>query len=125
MNGRTILLVEDNLHIREAFSLLLEDSGCVVRTAATGAEAIGSAAQNPPELVLLDLGLPDMRGLEVARAIKRQPQGEQIPIIALTGHTLDADRVAAREAGCVGYLTKPINTAALLAALREFLPASR
>ncbi len=123
MNGRTILLVEDNPHISEAFSLLLEDSGYLVRAAATGAEAIRSAAEFPPELVLLDLGLPDMNGLEVVREIQRQPAGARIPIVALTGHALDTDRAAALAAGCTGYLTKPINAATLLAALPGFFAA--
>lgn len=123
MTGRTILLVEDSSHIRDAFTLLLEDSGYVVRTAGTGAEAIQCASESLPDLILLDLGLPDMAGLDVARSIHRVPGAEQVRIVALTGHALDADRAAALAAGCAGYLTKPIGASTLLDALPGFFAA--
>lgn len=117
-----ILLVEDNPHISEAFSLLLEDSGFPVRAAQSGAEAIRVAAASPPLLVLLDLGLPDMEGLEVARQLRSQPNAGDVQIVALTGRALAADRQAAMDAGCVEFLTKPVPTATLLAAVRRLLP---
>lgn len=123
MTQRSILLVEDNSNIREAFALLLQDGGYRVRSAATGADAIRSARESPPDLVLLDLGLPDMNGLEVARAIKRHPEGEKVAIVALTGHALETDQAACLAAGCAGYLTKPISSGQLLAALPTFLAA--
>lgn len=117
-----ILLVEDNPHISEAFSLLLEDSGYRVRTALSGADAIRSVAEAAPLLVLLDLGLPDMGGLEVAREIRRQPAAGNVRIVALTGRALDADREAALAAGCAEFLTKPVPAATLLATVRRLLP---
>ena len=121
MSGRTILLVEDNPHIRDAFTVLLEDSGYRVHAVETGAEAIRSSSNSPPDLILLDLGLPDMNGLEVARAIKLQLGAQHTRIVALTGHVLEADRDACVAAGCSGYLTKPIAAAELLAALPTYL----
>ena len=123
MTQRSILLVEDNSNIREAFALLLQESGYDVRSAATGADAIRSAGESLPDLILLDLGLPDMNGFEVVRTIKRHPQGGKVAIVALTGHALEADREACLAAGCNGYLTKPISSGQLLAALPTFLPA--
>ncbi len=123
MTQRTILLVEDNAHILDAFTILLEDGGYCVRSAATGTQAIHSVREASPDLVLLDLGLPDMDGLEVVRAIKGDPQGARVPIVVLTGHALEADRKACLAAGCAGYLTKPINSRQLLSVLPGFLAA--
>ncbi|CAN5638201.1 response regulator [soil metagenome] len=123
MSQQTILLVEDNTHILDAFTLLLEDSGYRVRAATTGSQAIQSVREAPPDLVLLDLGLPDMDGLEVVHAIKRDPRAARVPIVALTGHALETDREACLAAGCAGYLTKPINSTQLLSVLPGFLAA--
>lgn len=123
MNQRIILLVDDNAHILDAFTILLEDGGYGVRSAATGTQAIQSVREASPDLVLLDLGLPDMDGLEVVRAIKSDPRGACVPIVALTGHALETDREACLAAGCAGYLTKPINSTQLLSVLPGFLAA--
>ncbi|MDQ3521107.1 MAG: response regulator [Gemmatimonadota bacterium] len=123
MSQQTILLVEDNTHILDAFTLLLEDSGYRVRAATTGSQAIQSVREAPPDLVLLDLGLPDMDGLEVVHAIKRDPRAARVPIVVLTGHALETDREACLAAGCAGYLTKPINSTQLLSVLPGFLAA--
>ncbi len=123
MSPRTILLVEDNAHLLDAFTLLLEDSGYRVRPAATGSQAIHSVREASPDLILLDLGLPDMDGLEVVHAIKRDPRGARIPIVVLTGYALETDREACFAAGCAGYLTKPINSTQLLSVLPGFLAA--
>ncbi|MBA2572303.1 MAG: response regulator [Gemmatimonadetes bacterium] len=123
MSQQTILLVEDNTHILDAFTLLLEDSGYRVRAATTGSQAIQSVREASPDLVLLDLGLPDMDGLEVVHAIKRDPRSARVPIVVLTGHALETDREACLAAGCAGYLTKPINSTQLLSVLPGFLAA--
>lgn len=111
---RLILLVEDNEAIRNAFSILLEESGYRVAQAATGAEALQRVDDETPDLILLDLGLPDMGGLEVVRTLRGRGDEPRIPIVAVTGRTLEMDEQACREAGCDGYLTKPIDAAQLL-----------
>lgn len=116
-----ILLVEDNETIRNAFSLLLEESGYEVLQTGTGRGALALAQEQDPGLVLLDLGLPDMSGLQVARALAGDPATQDIPVVALTGRALQADEEACRAAGCVGFLTKPINTQQLLQEVPRYL----
>lgn len=116
-----ILLVEDNETIRNAFSILLEESGYRVLQASSGKDAVQLAARDAPDLILLDLGLPDINGLEVTRTLKAREDTRDIPVVALTGRALETDREACLAAGCAGYLTKPINTAELLRRLPEFL----
>lgn len=122
--GPLILLVEDNQTIREAFRMLLEDHGYRVLEAGTGEEALSIAGSTPPELVLMDLGLPDMGGLEVTRRMKADPRTRGAAVVALTGRALDTDQAACLEAGCAGFLAKPIDTEQLLGRIPEFL-ASR
>jgi CheY-like chemotaxis protein len=109
-----VLLVEDNETIRDAFSILLEESGYRMLQAGTGAEALRQVEQERPHLILLDLGLPDMDGLDVARTLKADEATHDIPIVALTGRALDDDAAACRAAGCVAHLAKPVNTRELL-----------
>lgn len=117
----SILLVEDNETIRHAFSILLEDSGYRVLQAGTGAEALEAAKREKPELVLMDLGLPDVNGLDVTRRLKADPETRAVVVIALTGRALAMDQAACMEAGCAGYLSKPIDSQQLLQKLPEFL----
>lgn len=116
-----ILLVEDDSLLRHAFRLLIEDSGYIVAEAASVSDAIASAKDVAPDLVLLDLGLPDGPGLDVARALRAHPGLELIPIIALTGRVGADEKAACLEAGCTSYLTKPIEGRLLLKRLGEFL----
>jgi two-component system, cell cycle response regulator DivK len=117
----TVLLVEDNDTIRGAFAILLEESGYSVLQARCGAEALQVAAEQVPDLILMDLGLPDINGLEVTRRLKATPQTLAIPVVALTGRALETDFEACRDAGCSGYYTKPIDSAELLRALPGFI----
>ncbi|HEV2149025.1 MAG TPA: response regulator [Longimicrobiaceae bacterium] len=116
-----ILLVEDNEAIRGAFSVLLQESGYRVLQAASGAEALAASADERPHLVLLDLGLPDMSGLEVARALRARDETRDTPIVALTGRALETDAEACMAAGCSDYLTKPVDTEQLLRVLAGYL----
>ena len=116
-----ILLVEDNETIRGAFTILLEDSGYRVSEAATGAEAIHAAQRDRPDLILMDLGLPDLGGLEVTRRLKADPITRDLAIVALTGRALESDAEECLAAGCAGYFAKPVNAAELLGALPGYL----
>ncbi|HEV2129884.1 MAG TPA: response regulator [Longimicrobiaceae bacterium] len=120
-SGALLLLVEDNETIRNAFAILLEESGYAVLQAAKGADALRIAGERRPDLILLDLGLPDIGGLQVARTLKSREETRHIPIVALTGRALETDQEACRAAGCSGYLTKPINTEDLLRQVPEFI----
>lgn len=116
-----ILLVEDNETIRNAFAILLEDSGYRIEQAGTGAEALDKVTAEKPDLVLMDLGLPDGNGLEITRKLKANPETRDTRVVAVTGRTLETDQAACMEAGCVGFLSKPINTQELLRKIPEFL----
>ena len=117
----TILLVEDDPLLRHAFRLLLEDAGYAVAEAGSAAEALQAVDAATPALVLLDLGLPDRPGLEVARTLSTRSATADIPIVALTGSVGPEERRACLEAGCRQYLTKPVEPRELLRRLPELL----
>jgi CheY-like chemotaxis protein len=116
-----ILLVEDDPLLRHAFRLLLEDAGYRVQEAGTAAQALEQAAAQTPQLVLLDLGLPDLPGLEVARRLTSMPATAGIPIVALTGRAGARERDECLAAGCTHFLTKPIEPRELLRQLPAML----
>jgi CheY-like chemotaxis protein len=105
----SILIVDDNQAAAEALQKLLALRGHVVRVAYTAAAAIEKIEKYSPEVVLLDIGLPDMNGYDLAREIKRR--GTQLSLIALTGYGQEADRIEAERAGFDHHLTKPIGLA--------------
>src|SRR5690606_33056353 len=109
----------DSEAIRHAFGILLRESGYGVTEVGTGREALLAAEDSPPDIVLLDLGLPDMMGLNVARELREREETRDVAIVALTGRALDSDRVACAEAGCSAYMAKPVNSADLLKLLEE------
>lgn len=119
----TILLVEDDSLLRHAFRLLLEDAGYRIHEAGTAHEAVESARGETPDLILLDLGLPDAPGLDVARTLRLHEPTQDTPIIALTGRVGAEERRECIEAGCTSYLTKPIEPKVLIRRLSEFLKA--
>ncbi|HEX9106593.1 MAG TPA: response regulator [Longimicrobiales bacterium] len=116
-----ILLVEDDALLREAFRLLLEDVGYEVEEAGTAAEALRAVAAGKPALVLLDLGLPDRPGLDVARELRQDPETRDMPVFALTGHVGADERRACLDAGCSVYLAKPVEPRALIRRINEVL----
>jgi CheY-like chemotaxis protein len=122
--ARTVLLVEDSDAIRDAFTILLEDAGYAVLGAETGGEALRLAEERVPDLVLLDMGLPDMSGLEVVRRLKAAPQTASIAVVALTGRDEEADRRACLAAGCAAYIVKPVNTQKLVRDLPGWMAAT-
>lgn len=118
-----ILLVEDDSLLRRAFTLLLQDAGYRVREAGTAADAIEEARQRAPAMVLLDMGLPDRPGLDVARALREMPDTAGVPIVALTGRFGYDEEMACREAGCTHFFPKPIEPRELIRRLPEILEA--
>jgi DNA-binding response OmpR family regulator len=118
----TILLVEDDTLLRDAFQLLLEDAGYRVLEAGSAAQALAHATAGVPSLILLDLGLPDRPGLDVARELRTRDETREVPIIALTGRVGADEQRECLEAGCTMYIAKPIGPRELLKQLRELLP---
>jgi CheY-like chemotaxis protein len=109
MAGEKILLVEDNPVNRRLAVFLLRAHGYEVREATTGLEALEILEKERPDLIVMDIQLPGMDGLEVTRKIKGQPSMADIPVIAVTSYAMKGDREKALAAGCVGYVTKPID----------------
>ncbi len=122
--GKKILLVEDNLHNRRIFSSVLTHYGFEVREAVDGEEAVTMAQEDPPDLILMDLSLPIKDGWTATREIKETPGLEDIPVVALTAHAMDGDEERAREAGCDGYLSKPISPKAVVEEVKRRLGTS-
>ena len=119
--GETILLVEDNEVNRKLARRLLAAGGYDVREAACAQEGIEAARAERPALILMDLQLPDMDGLQAARILSLDPRTRDIPVVALTAHASDGDEDRAREAGCVGFLRKPIEAAQFARRVREHI----
>lgn len=107
-----ILIVEDEPEISRFIETALESSGYDVRVADTGQEALKMAAAHPPELIILDLGLPDIDGKQVIRSLR---EWSRIPVIVLSARDQEEEKVAALELGADDYLTKPFGMAELLA----------
>jgi two-component system, OmpR family, KDP operon response regulator KdpE len=110
-----VLVVDDERQILRALSALLGAAGYSVNTAATGAEALQSAALSPPDAVVLDLRLPDLDGVEVCRRLR---EWSQVPVVVVSVVDDEARKVGALDAGADDYVTKPYSTAELLARLR-------
>ena len=115
MNKPLILVVEDDGTVRNLITTTLKSNEYRYLTAPDGESAITAASNQQPDIVLLDLGLPDMDGVEVIRRIRCW---SQMPIIVISARSEDADKIAALDAGADDYLTKPFSVAELLARLR-------
>ena len=116
--GPTALLVEDDPQIRRFLRATLPAHGIRLLEAPTGADGLAQAATHTPEIVLLDLGLPDLDGLEFIRKLR---EWSSMPIIVLSARGLERDKVAALDAGADDYLTKPFGVEELLARVRVAL----
>lgn len=116
---RRVLFVDDDADTRRGYSVYLTAFGFDVSTAGTGEEALNLASTCTPDVVILDLGLPDIDGWEVARQLKAAPRTAAVPIIALTGADLPHERISSMRAGCDRHLSKPCEPAGLLEALRR------
>jgi two-component system KDP operon response regulator KdpE len=117
-----ILLIEDDLHIRRFLRASLPTQGYELLEAATGQEGLALAAALVPDLILLDLGLPDMEGIEVIRQVRTW---SQVPIIILSAREQEREKVATLDAGADDYLTKPFGMGELLARIRAALRRSQ
>ena len=121
MAGETILVVEDHMMNLELISDLLEVHGYRVLQATTGADALKQCQSERPDLILMDIQLPGLDGLTVTGILKDDPKTRDIPVIALTAHAMRGDEEKALQAGCNGYISKPIDTRQLPLTLRSFL----
>jgi two-component system cell cycle response regulator DivK len=121
---KRILIVEDNEMNRDALSRRLRRQGYEVLIATAGLDGLRMAHDTPPDLILMDLGMPDIDGWECAKRLKSDVATSAIPIIALTAHAMLDDRQKALDAGCDDFDTKPINFPGLLEKMNRLLSPS-
>jgi CheY-like chemotaxis protein len=119
--AKKILVVEDNEDLRQIFASIIRVFGYQVLEAGSGGEGIEKAAFTKPNLILLDLSLPDMSGIAAARAIKKNQVTTNIPIISCSAYPRDEIMKKALRAGAVYYLQKPISAALMKAKIEEFI----
>lgn len=117
-NGR-ILIVEDNMDNYELIRFVLERAGYDVFLAVNGRDGVDAARLQKPDLILMDLGMPEMDGWTASRKLKSGEATKSIPLYALTAHTLPSERKRAMQAGCDGYVTKPIHVQSFLDLINE------
>ena len=117
-----ILVVEDTPDNRQILRDLLTSVGYELIEAADGLTGAAAAAEHRPDLILMDIELPEIDGYEATRRIKANPDTAGIPVIAVTSYALSGDDEKARAAGCDGYIAKTYSPRALLARVRDFVP---
>jgi two-component system, cell cycle response regulator DivK len=120
----TILLIEDNEQNLYLATFLLEQNGLTVVPAQSGPEGIELAGRIQPALIILDIQLPQMDGYAVARELRQNPALKDVPIVAVTSYAMVGDRERTLEAGCNGYIEKPINPDTFKGEIEKYLKAN-
>ena len=118
---KTVLIVEDNELNMKLFNDLLEANGYVTLQTRDGMEALKIARDQHPDLILMDIQLPEVSGLDVTKWIKADDDLRTIPIIAVTAFAMKGDEEKILDAGCEGYISKPISVTPFLETVRKFL----
>lgn len=120
-NQKTVLLVEDNEDNLVVYRTILEHVGFRVIEARDGEEGVNRARQYHPDLILMDISIPKIDGWEATQRLKSDESTKEIPIIALTAHALEEDRQKALQAGCDGYLAKPVEPRRVVQEVERFV----
>ena len=121
MKKKRIVVVEDNETNMYLINFILEKNGHEVIQAGTGEEGIELVAKEKPDLVIMDIDLPGIDGLETTRRIRKSESDGKISIVALTSYAMTGDREKALDAGCTGYIEKPINPETFMSQIEEYL----
>ncbi len=121
MAGERIVLVEDNVMNRRLAQFLLKSQGYTVYEATNGKEALELVKAHLPDLVLMDLQLPELDGFTTTRMLKQDATTKDIPVVALTAYAMKGDAERASEAGCIGYIMKPIDNKDFLERVASYL----
>lgn len=121
VNGSTLLIVEDDPAMLVAFQDILERSGYAVITASNGSDALVALDEQKPDLIMSDISMPGMDGIELYKAVRQRPGGSAIPFIFVTARSIREDIFAAKALGVDDYITKPVTSRELLAAVRARL----
>jgi two-component system, cell cycle response regulator DivK len=119
--GEPILIVDDNAVNLKLMRVLLASEGYTVRTAVDAEDALDVLAEFRPRMILMDLQMPGMDGLELTRRLKKDPALARTVVVALTAYAMKGDEAKALEAGCDGYITKPIDTRTLTDTIAGYL----
>jgi len=123
--GKTILIVEDEPRNLKLLRDLLQRFGYEILEASDGEQGVKSAGEKMPDLILMDIMMPKMDGLEATRIIKADTKTKHIPIIALTSYAMKGDREKTIEAGCDGYIAKPIDIKEVLKTIETYLTVNQ
>ncbi len=118
---KKILAIEDNEANLYLIRFILEENGFEVIEARTGTDGVEKAIKEKPDLILMDIQLPDINGLEVTRRIRASEANSDIPIIAVTSYAMTGDREKSLAAGCTGYIEKPINPETFMTDIEKYL----
>lgn len=118
---KRVLVIEDNEDNMKLITLILEKNGYGTIRAENGKTGIELALKEKPDFILLDIQLPDMDGTEVLKELRKSEINGDIPIIAITSYAMSGDRSRLIEAGCNGYLEKPIDPVAIISQIREII----
>jgi two-component system cell cycle response regulator DivK len=120
-SGKCVLIVEDNELNKKLFRDLLEANGYRTVHTADGMEVLDLARAEHPDLILMDIQLPEVSGIEITRWLKNDPELRKIPVVALTAFAMKGDEEKIRAGGCEGYLSKPISVSTFLATVKKFI----
>ena len=122
MSTRTILVVEDNDMNMQLVEFLLEEGGYEIVKATSGVVGLSLTRDGAaPDLILMDIHLPGMDGLSVVRAMKENERTARVPILALTAHAMRGDKDRFLDAGCDGYISKPIDVKTFISSIQQYL----
>lgn len=119
--SKSVLIVEDNELNMKLFHDLVQSLGLIVYQSKNGIEALALTKQHKPDLVIMDIQLPEVSGIEVTKWIKSDPTISYIPVLAVTAFAMRGDEERIRASGCEGYMSKPIGVAQFLKTVREFV----
>ncbi|MGC9384410.1 MAG: response regulator [Kosmotogaceae bacterium] len=120
--AKRILVIEDNENNMYLITFILERNGFEVIGARNATNGINLAIEKDPDLIIMDIQLPDIDGLEATRRIKSTEKGSKMPIVAVTSYAMTGDREKALSAGCDGYIEKPINPETIVSEIEKHLP---
>jgi two-component system cell cycle response regulator DivK len=120
--AQKVLIVEDNALNMRLFSDLLETSGYETLQCTDGGKAAALAVDEQPDLIIMDIQLPEVSGLDITRWLKDDERTSAIPVLAVTAFAMRTDELLVREAGCEGYLSKPIQVRSFLKTVDDLMP---
>ena len=118
---RTILIVDDEEDVLDLLQLVFETSGFVVRRASTGKSAVSSAWEQPPDVVLLDVMMPEMDGWQVLRTLKGDERTRNVPVVMLSARAERRDKMIGLQEGAEGYIAKPFSPSEVVREVQSFL----